>query len=188
MQAVVVHYVAAMKRHSLFAIGEVRLSDIGSESLFSQVIQSGLGRRKKQRRYMVCGYAVQFLRHTLVVASQSGLHMYHRHSSLHSDQRSGYRRIGVAVNYQRVKVLFGEDAFNARHHLASLIGVRAATDVQIIVRARYAKLIEEYRRHFLVIVLPCVQYALIECVAVLLFYHSRDSNRLYYLRTCAYYG
>src|SRR5262245_34559202 len=71
-------------------------------------------------------------------------------------QRPGQRRIGVAINYHRVRILLQQHRFNSSQHRTCLRPVEPASNSQVIVRGREVKFLEEGIRHPMVVVLPGV--------------------------------
>ncbi len=72
------------------------------------------------------------------------------------DERARKRRVHVSDNEHEIGVMLGEILVERRHDACRLHGMRPGADAEMAVGCRQAKLVEESRRHLLVIVLSRV--------------------------------
>lgn len=160
IHAVVVHHVAEVDDGVRPAVGEASLRV--EEALSSEVLDGRVGRGEEYCREPVADDAVHLLGHRHVERAQAGLDVVHRHVEFAGGHGAGERRVGVAVEYHAVEMLRQQHILDAGDHLGGLLAVPPRPHVQVVIRVRDAELVEEHLRHVGVVVLPRVQYPLLD--------------------------
>ena len=100
--------------------------------------------------------AVELLRHRAVVRAHPGLDVRDRHARLRARQRARHRRVRVAVDEQHVGALGLDQRLQRGEHARGLPGVRAAAEIEPVLRPRQRQLVEEHARELVVVVLAGV--------------------------------
>ena len=100
--------------------------------------------------------AVDLLRHRAVERAHAGLDVRDGDAGLHRGERAGERRVGVAVDEQRVGSDVGDQRLERGEHARGLRGVRAAADAEQVLGRRQLELVEEDLRQLGVVVLAGV--------------------------------
>ncbi len=111
---------------------------------------------EEELRERVGHHPIDLLRHRAVEAAEPRLDVADRDLKLGGNQGSGEGRVHVARDKQHVGSDLDEDGLEALHRARRLLGVRPGTNVQHVVRPTHAELLEEDRRHVVVVVLTRV--------------------------------
>ncbi len=114
------------------------------------------GRREQQIRKRIRDDAVDLFRHRAVAAAESGFDVPHGDAEFRGNQRSGYRRIHVAVNEDQVRPLREARLLEAFHDGGGLLRVGAGADFEVVLRMTDAEVLEERIGHVVIVVLAGV--------------------------------
>ncbi len=128
-----------------------RVAPLGHE------VSLGLGGvREEEVRHPIGEDPVDLLGHRPVEAPQPRLDVADRDAHLHRDERGGERGVHVAGDEHHIGLLLLEHRLEALHHPGGLLGVRAGSHVEQMVRCSDPELLEEDVGHRGVVVLPGV--------------------------------
>ena len=118
--------------------------------------------REEDVREPVGEHAVLLLRHRPVAGAEPRLDVGDADPELGGRERAGQRRVHVAAHDDELGALFEQHALEGDEREAGLLPVRAGPDPEEAVRPREAEVVEDLRRHALVVVLARVDDELAE--------------------------
>ena len=146
---------------------------------FPSKIVDRLARRAKQQGAEVIGDdAVDLLRHPSVKRTQSCLDMCDGDLQLRRSQRARCRRVGVAVDKNRPRLLGQHDLLELLEHTARHGALAETVDAEIVGRRRDRELGEEQSRHRIVEMLPGVDKDLVQAGGSQGAAHRRSLDKL----------
>ena len=109
---------------------------LGRDAGGGQVV-AALGTGHEQQLAQLVGQApVDLLGHRVVEGAQPGLDVCHRHAQLDRDERSGQRRVDVAVDDDERRLELLEGALEGDEEGRGLAGLAARADAEVEVRRR----------------------------------------------------
>lgn len=109
--------------------------------------------RPQHVRYRIGHEPIDLFGHAPVSAAQAGFEVNDRYPHLCRDQRACSRRIHIADDDRPVRSGVPADILVGHHHAGGLHGMRAAADLQMVVRVWQAQITEEGIGHVRVVVL-----------------------------------
>ena len=130
---------------------------------------------------MIGQHSVELLWHRAVERAHARLDVADRDAALGGGERTGERRVGVAVDEHHVGLELGQYRLQRSQHPRGLLGVRARAGAQLAIRRGNAELVEEDLRQLVVVVLARVHDQLL----VVLAQEPRHRGGLYELRAVA---
>ena len=121
---------------------------------FAREVGDGFVRvREEQRAHVVREDAVVLLGHAPVTAPKTRFDVGYGDLELHCRKGCGKRRVHIARDDEKIDRIFHQHRFNGHEGTSGLLGVRARPDPEKEIRFRKPELVEEDRRHLLVVVL-----------------------------------
>ncbi|CAB4337458.1 unannotated protein [freshwater metagenome] len=155
----------------------------GSKPFVLKIRQCNLRRAEQQLGAVVGQDSVQLLRHRAVEGAHPGLDVDDGNIRLGGRKCTGQCRVGVAVDENCVRLLLCQKRRQRSDHPRSLLAVAASRDLQLDLRPRHPKFIDEDRRKLIVVVLTGMDQHLL----VLGAQRAGDCSGLDELRTVADY-
>ena len=135
--------------------------DRAGDRFAREVVRRALRGHEQQVADVVGDDAVELLGHRAVERAHPGLDVRDGDPQLRRCERARERRVRVAVDEHRVGLLGAQQIAERGEHARRLLGVRAAAELQLDVRARHRELAHEDRRQLVVVVLARVDEQLL---------------------------
>ena len=108
--------------------------------------------------------------------------------NLRSSHGSCKRRVGITIEDYTIKMLRCQHLLNARNHLCSLHSMTPRAYSKIVIRCGNTQLVKKHLGHIGIIMLPCVEYSLLNLPFKTIFDCTRNGRRLDNLGACANYS
>ena len=127
-----------------------------ADAFTSEVLASALFGGEEDIRDGVRDEPIDLFRHGAVTGAEAGLDVGDGNVELGGRQRRRQRGVHIPHHERQVCLQCLEDGFEASHDFGRLDRVRPGPDTEVEVRRRDFELLEELRRHLIVIVLAGV--------------------------------